>query len=91
MRLLATRFPAMRFTTSGVLCGLVIRPWTGAPFLTVGGTTRLVSALLSLPPAPAPPAAPGGIIGIPPPIDPRAPAPESGGLGGTGTCCADIG
>ena len=87
MRLLATGLPAMRFTTSGVVYGLVMRPWTGAPFFTVGGTTRLVSALLSLPPAPAPPAAPGGIIGMPPPIDTRAPADGSGALGGTGTCC----
>ena len=34
-------------------CGVLMRPCTGAPFFTDGGTTRLVWALLSLPPAAA--------------------------------------
>src|SRR5438270_12904619 len=86
MRRLAIGLPATRLTTSGAACGVVMRPCTGAPFLTDGGTTRLVSALLSLPLA-APPTAPGGIIGMPPPICPRA-LPASGALGGgvTGAC-----
>lgn len=75
MRLLATGLPAMRFTTSGAVCGVVMRPCTGAPFFTEGGTTRFVSGLSVLL-APAPPIAPGGIIGIPP-ICPRALAAES--------------
>src|SRR5947209_16821738 len=90
MRRLAIGLPATRLTTSGAACGVVMRPWTGAPFFTDGGTTRLVSALLSLP-LDAPPPAPGGIIGMPPPICPRAPAPSAGGGEVTGTCCDDIG
>ena len=44
MRRDATGLPCTRFTTSAAVGGATIRPCTGAPFFTDGGTTRLVSA-----------------------------------------------
>src|ERR1700761_333459 len=88
MRRDATGLPATRFTTSGPVGGATIRPCTGAPFFTDGGTMRLVSVLPSPPAPPAPPIAPGGIIGMPP-IPPLGAPPESAGADGTGGWVAE--
>src|SRR5271165_333851 len=91
MRRDATGLPATRFTTSGAVGGATIRPCTGAPFFTDGGTMRLVSVLPSPPAPPAPAIAPGGIIGMPPTPPLGAPA-ESDGAAETGDAvCADAG
>src|SRR3974377_73153 len=95
MRRLAIGLPSTRLTTSGVGGGVVIRPWTGAPFFTAGATIRLVSGFVSLAapagPCLAPGGAPGGIIGIAP-IAPLGALVGTDAGGGAGeVACEDAG
>src|ERR1700677_4909180 len=91
MRRLAIGLPSTRLTTSGAGGGVVIRPWTGAPFFTAGATMRLVSGLASLPVDAAPCMAPGGIIGIAP-MAPLGAVVGADAFGGAGELvCEDAG